>query len=276
MNYRHGYHAGNFADVFKHIVMVRLLQALRRKDAGFVYLETHAGAGRYDLQGAEAVKSGEFRDGIGRLWDGLAGAEDYLALVRAANADGNLLCYPGSPRIARGLLRTQDRMRLAERSPSACAELQAEFARDKQVQVQCGDGYELLKAWIPPAERRGLALIDPAYEQHDEWKRLRAALNLFIDRWPQGVCAIWYPLKSVSPLSRFKSDLAASGLRRLLLAELLVWPPDAPFRLNGCGMLIYNPPWQVDAELAALLPELADRLGQAGAGRATVEWLAPE
>lgn len=277
MNYRHAYHAGNFADVFKHVVLVQLLKALHRKDKPFAYLETHAGVGRYDLQAPEPLKLGEFRDGIGRLWqDAPPELSDYLALVRANNPDGALRYYPGSPRIARALLRSQDRMRLAEQAPEACTDLKAEFARDKQVHVHCGDGYAALKGWLPPAERRGLLLIDPAYEQPEEWNHLQVALDLVAGRWAEGTCAIWYPLKAATALERFKEAVAFGGLRKLLVAELAVWPLDTPFRLNGCGMLIYNPPWQLDVELERTLSPLAQILQQGSAGGARVEWLVPE
>lgn len=278
MNYRHSYHAGNFADVFKHIVLVQLLRALARKDKAFAYLETHAGAGRYDLQSPEAQKSGESLDGVGRVWQGVAGAdiEGYLSAVRVLNPDATLRYYPGSPRIARSLLRPPDRMRLAEQLPEAYTALKAEFDRDKQVEVVCGDGYALLRAWLPPPERRGLLLLDPAYDDNGEWDRLQAALQLVAERWQQGTCAIWYPLKAVSLLPRFKAAVRAAGLRRLLVAELGVWPADTPFRLNGCGMLIYNPPWQLDTELRAVIGPLAQSLRQGSGGQSTVEWLVPE
>lgn len=278
MNYRHAFHAGSFADVFKHMILVRLLKALARKDKGFAYIETHAGAGRYDLHASAACRAGEYRDGIGRLWSEPVqhGTEEYLAAVHALNRSEELRWYPGSPRIARSLLRPQDRLRLAERAPDECARLRAEFAGDPQTSVHCANGYAALKAWLPPPERRGLVLIDPPYERDDEWDLLRDALVFAAARWPQGVYAAWYPLKPGAPPARFKSALAAGGLRELLIAELTVWPADTPFRLNGCGMLILNPPWRLDAELRRLLDPLASRLRQGPAGGSRVEWLVPE
>ncbi len=278
MNYRHVFHAGNFADVFKHAILVALLRALQRKDKGFAYIETHAGAGRYSLDGPDAAKAAEFRNGIARLWDepreeGLAA---YLAAVRALNRGARLHCYPGSPRIARFFLRPQDRMRLAEAAPAECERLQSEFARDDQVTVRCGDGYALLKAWLPPPERRGLVLVDPPYERADEWERVLAALRLGLKRWRAGIYAVWYPLKAGAPVERFKSAAIKSGLRKVLLAELSVWPPDSPFRLNGCGMLIVNPPWPLHTELRKLLELLAARLEQGPAPASRIEWLVPE
>lgn len=278
MNYRHIYHAGNFADVFKHVILVQLLQSLARKDAGFAYLETHAGAGRYDLHAPPARKSGEYRTGIERVWGRATGGGlgDYLAVVAVQNPDGDLRCYPGSPRIARALLRAQDRMRLAEQLPEACAALKSEFAGDRQVSVTCGDGYAALKAWLPPRERRGLVLLDPSYESQDEWEHMRCALALARRRWAQGIYALWYPLKAGTPLGRFKAALVADGWRNILQAELMISPPDTPFRLNGCGMLIYNPPWQLDTRLPALLDPLARLVQQGTAADVTVQWLVPE
>ena len=280
MNYRHAFHAGNFADVFKHLLLVRLLEALARKDKPCAYIETHAGAGRYDLAGPESRESGEQREGIARLWDAeretppaLAG---YLAAVRAMNRGPRLRWYPGSPRIARFLLRPQDRMRLVEQAPEACARLRAEFARDRQVTVHCGDGYAQLKAWLPPPERRGLVLIDPPYERDGEWQRAGEALVRAAARWPQGTYALWYPLKAGAPVASFRNHVVRAGLRKLLLAEMEVWPPDTPFRLNGCGMLVLNPPWRLDAGLEDELEALAQQLRQGPSAGARVEWLVPE
>lgn len=280
MNYRHAFHAGNFADVFKHLVLVCLLKALQRKDKGFAYLETHAGAGRYDLRGPEARQTGEFENGIARLWGPPTAAEpalaEYLAAVRAVNRGPRLRYYPGSPRIARFLLRPQDRMRLAEQAPAECARLQAEFADDARVTVRCGDGYALLKGWLPPPERRGLVLVDPPYERVDEWEHTGKALRLAAKRWREGSYAVWYPLKAGTPVERFKSALVSSGLRKILLAELGVWPMDSPFRLNGCGMLCVNPPWRLDTDLRGVLETLAARLQQGPSAATRVQWLVPE
>lgn len=278
MNYRHLFHAGNFADVFKHLVIARLLKALQRKDKGFAYIETHAGAGRYDLRAPGVQKTQEYRDGIGRLWDSSPPHDiaDYLDAVRGVNRGATLRYYPGSPRVARFFLRPQDRMRVCEQSPGECEQLQAEFAGDAQVYVRCGDGYAALKGWLPPPERRGLVLIDPPYERTDEWDRVRDALMLGAKRWSSGVYAVWYPLKAGTPVGRFLSRVAGSGLRKMLLAELTVWPADTPFRLNGCGMLLLNPPWRFDTELRTLLEALKTLLKQGPAARSRVEWLVPE
>lgn len=278
MNYRHAFHAGNFADVLKHVVLVRLLKALQKKDKAFAYIESHAGPGRYDLKAPAPQKTGEYREGIGRLWGALSqGTEDYLAAVRGLNRGTVLRYYPGSPRIARFFMRSHDRMRLCEREQGACEHLRAEFSGDKQVQVQCGDGYAALKRWLPPPERRGLVFIDPAYERNEEWDEVQDAFLFAIGRWAAGIHALWYPIKVGARVPPLKEGLVGAGVRRVLLVELELWPDDVPFRLNGCGMLIVNPPWRLDEALQALLPGLAERLKQGSkAARTHVEWLVPE
>ena len=285
MNYRHGYHAGNFADVVKHAVLALLLQALRRKEKPFCYLETHAGAGRYDLRSASAQKTGEYRHGIERLW-GLADLhpllEGYLAAVRAANAEHTrdgapaLRYYPGSPWIARALLGPRDRMVLMELHPEQAQRLKAGFAGDKRAHVHPEDGYLGLKALLPPAERRGLVFLDPPFEDPQEFERLARGLLDAHRRWPSGIYAAWYPIKDRPPIARFHRLVTGSGMAKVLTAELCVRPDDVPLTLNGCGMLLVNPPWRLDRELEQLLPWLAQRLRVDGAGKTRVEWLVPE
>lgn len=279
MNYRHLFHAGNFADVFKHVALMLLLRAFHKKETPLCYMDTHAGAGRYDLIAAEAQKSHEYRDGIGRLWGEATLPEvlaNYVDTVRGFNVDGRLRFYPGSPLIARRLLRAQDRMLLCERQPEQCARLKAEFAREESVTVHERDGYEALKALLPPSERRGLVLIDPPYEQPDEFDRIVRGLEAARERWPTGVYAVWYPIKDRTAVSRFHAKLEASAWPRVLNAELMVYPEDTAFRLNGCGLAIVNPPWGVDDALARLLPELVNRLGRTPGARGAVEWLVEE
>jgi 23S rRNA (adenine2030-N6)-methyltransferase len=278
MNYRHAFHAGNFADVLKHAVLVLLLKALARKDAPFCYLDTHAGAGRYDLLGEAAQKTGEYRDGIARLWNSppLSGLEDYLAAVRAMNPAGTLRYYPGSPAIARRLLRPRDRMVLVEQHPEEYERLKAEFADDRRVAVQRQDGYAALKALLPPPEKRGLVLIDPPYESADEYAQAAEGLRVAHARWSSGVLAVWYPVKERAPVQGFHRKLAASGIRKILAVELRPYPADSAFRLNGCGMLIVNPPWRTDETLTGLLARLLEVLRQHPSGRADVFWLVPE
>ncbi len=281
MNYRHSYHAGNFADVFKHVQLTLLLQALRSKEAPFCYLDTHAGTGRYDLQGTTAQKTGEYLQGVMRFWlrgDVIesAPAADYLAAVRALNPDGELRYYPGSPRIARHFLRPQDRMVLIELHPEDAIFLKREFRGDKQVHVHCADGYTGLKAFLPPPEKRGLVLIDPPFEDGNEFERLTDSLRIAYQRWPTGIFALWYPLKDNYRVQHFHRQLVASGMRKLLLVEMHLHANPSVNTLYGCGMIIVNPPWQMDEKLRALLPRLLAGLQPDGEGKTRVEWLVPE
>jgi len=279
LGYRHAFHAGNVADVFKHAALVLALEALGRKDKPLCYLETHAGCGRYDLAHESAQKTGEYRDGIGRLWDvtGLPHAlTPYLDAVHAVNPRGPLRFYPGSPRVARHLLRPTDRMILCELNRKDHDVLVSEFAGDRQVTVHHMDGYQALKSFLPPLERRGLVLIDPAYEGRDEYRRLVDALASGLRRWATGCYAIWYPIHQRAIATRFLDSVMARGWRRLLVAELTVLPDDRRDRLNGSGMLFINPPWQLDTQLAELLPALWQRLSPAGEGYTRVEWLVGE
>lgn len=278
LSYRHGFHAGNFADVFKHVLLVCLLDALRAKDKPFRVLDTHAGAGRYDLHAAPAQKNCEFANGIGRLWDqtGLSSALDrYLTQVRALNREGSLRWYPGSPRIARDLLRPDDRLVAIERHPAEYPLLAAEFSSDRQVTVQQGDGYAALASFLPPPERRGLVLLDPAYEVKGEFDRLLTAVRVIHRRWATGIIAIWYPILTRSPSLRFQQLLQQMGIPGLLCAELGLYAYDGPPGLQGCGMLIYNPPWRLAEDLQPILSELLDRLRVNEFGQTRLEWLVP-
>lgn len=278
MNYRHAFHAGNFADVFKHVVLTLLLKSLHRKDTPFCYLETHAGAGRYDLTGEAALKTGEYRDGIQRLWEAnpLPALVDYLAAVRASNADGALRYYPGSPVIARHFLRPHDRMVLMELQADEFALLQARFTGDRQVVVQRQDGYAGLKAHLPPREKRGLVLIDPPYESDRDYEQIAEGLKVAHGRWSTGIYALWYPIKARPPIERFHRVLSGAGIRKMLLAEFAPYPEDSDFRLNGCGMVVVNPPWKLEETLRQLLPQLLNLLRQHPAARTGISWLVPE
>jgi 23S rRNA (adenine2030-N6)-methyltransferase len=277
MNYRHVLHAGNFADVFKHVVLVHLMRALQDKDSGFVYIDTHAGAGRYDLEAAGPQESAEYRDGIGLLWNSpVEGTHEYLTAVGTVNCSDVLRFYPGSPRIARFFLRPRDCMWLCERERDDCRRLRAEFAGDRQVQVRCGDGYAALKAWLPPPEQHGLVLIDPPFKGADEWEDAYAALMDAVDRWATGIHALWYPVKAGTPIAQFLARLKAAGLPRVLVVELRLWPDDTPFRLNGCGMAVVNPPCRLEGMLRQSLPTLAQKLKRGSeAPQVKIEWLLP-
>ncbi len=275
MNYRHAYHAGNFADVVKHALLTLVLAHLKKKETPFCVVDTHAGVGRYDLAGTEAGKTGEYRDGIQRLLEsgpGPALLADYLAAVAAVNGGGpRLRFYPGSPRIARFLLRPQDRLALVELHPTDAAALKREFAGDRQVGVHVQDAYTALKALLPPKERRGLVLIDPPFEAKDEFRRIVTGLTEACKRWPTGIFGVWYPIKAPDPVDRFLGEMAGLG-RPCLAAHLFRFPADGPERLNGCGLAIINPPWKLDEALAGLLPVLAERL--AATGGTELRWLA--
>jgi 23S rRNA (adenine2030-N6)-methyltransferase len=275
--YRHYFHAGNFADVFKHALLVRLLAAVAAKDKPFFYLDTHAGVGRYDLSHAWAQKNVEFRDGIGRLWersDLPAVLAPYMEAVRAENPDAKLRFYPGSPVIARRFLRAGDRMVLSELNKTDVAELGRLFARDRQVTVHLMDGYQALKAQLPPPERRGLVLVDSSFDRAGELRRLADALAAAHERWVTGIYAIWYPLMEPAVMRGFERDIVATGIRKILQLELSPRPDSWTGRLRGCGMLVVNPPYRFDAEALALVAALAASLAPDGTHRS--RWLVPE
>lgn len=280
MNYRHAFHAGNFADVFKHAILLALLDALTTKDKPLCYFDTHAGRGRYELGGDEAGKTGEWREGIGRIFndpDAPAPLRRYVDAVRAFDPDGTLRVYPGSPLLAAHALRAEDRLVLCETQDEEAAALREAFRSDSRVHVHARDGYAALNALLPPKERRGLVLIDPPFEaQEGEFAAIEAALAKAHTRWPKGVYAVWYPIKSHRVIAPFHRHLAAGPFDHVLVAELLVQPDDSPLRLNGCGMLIANPPWRIDATLSALLSVLRDVLAQSPAASARVRWLRGE
>lgn len=274
MNYRHAFHAGNFADVVKHAVLSLLLGHMKRKETPFAVFDMHAGAGVYDLWGDAAGRTGEWQDGIARLVaePDLPELADYLQVVRSLNAPGELRIYPGSPLLIRRLMRPQDRLVLAELHPEDARLLKGNFAGDPQVAVHHRDAYEALKGLLPPPERRGLVLIDPPFEVKDEFHRIQRGLAQAVKRWANGVYAVWYPIKDRPPIDAFHQALAALPVSSILAAELLIHPDDYPARLNGCGLAILNPPWQIDDTLARLLPELHRRMVRSGGG-ARVTWL---
>ncbi|MGH8452945.1 MAG: 23S rRNA (adenine(2030)-N(6))-methyltransferase RlmJ [Nevskiales bacterium] len=277
--YRHAFHAGNFADVFKHIILVQLLRALLKKDKPFFVLDTHAGAGRYDLRSAEARKVGEFRSGIARLWertDLSSELRDYLIQIRSFSAGEQLAVYPGSPRLIQRFLRSDDRLVACELHPSEHPVLQAEMAGERHVSVFRQDGYAALKAHLPPKEGRGLVLMDPSFEMNGEFDRLRDAVRLVQQRWRNGMLAIWYPILNRAPSARFHEALRRLEIPSLLCAELGLAPYDSPQGMHGCGMVIVNPPWQLDVTLTRLLPELLEILKTGPRAETRVEWLPGE
>jgi len=284
MNYRHAFHAGNFADVFKHTILIGLLQSLREKPAPFCYLDTHAGAGRYDLRSSEAAKTQEAQAGVARLLGTTTSSpllHAYLDLIAALNLPGHsgeaIAIYPGSPLIASHLLRASDRAVLCELQPDEAAALKSLFAGDARVGVHQRDGYAALPALLPPKERRGLVLIDPPFEAQDaEFRAIESALQAARARWPTGIYAIWYPIKLREQTRAFHRWFVRNDVRKTLVAELLVHPDDSPLRLNGCGMVIVNAPWKFDRELAALLPLLQRALTVTGSADPRIDWLVRE
>ena len=280
MNYRHGFHAGNFADVFKHAALVGLLDALQAKPAALCYVDTHAGRARYDLRGEQAQKTQEHADGIQRLLgiDGLpATLQRYVDLVQAfqpADAAG-IAIYPGSPLLAQRLLREHDRAILCELQDEEAAALRAALGADARFAIHQRDGYAALKALLPPAQRRGLVLIDPPFEaQGAEFASIQDALADAWTRWPNATYAVWYPIKlreTITPFHRWLRDHA--GRADVLVAELLLHPDNSSLRLNGCGLAIVNPPWRFDAALESWTGTLRESLAQGRHGDSRVEWL---
>jgi 23S rRNA (adenine2030-N6)-methyltransferase len=282
MNYRHAYHAGNFADVVKHALLVLVIEHLKQKEAPFRVIDTHAGVGMYELAGAAAAKTGEWREGIGRLLGTGAApipAElqpvlaPYLALVQAANPEGQLRRYPGSPWIARRMLRPGDRLIANELHVEDGLELKALFARDRQAKVLNLDGWTTLKSLVPPPERRGVILVDPPFEEPGEFERMRLGLAAAVRRFATGTYILWFPIKDMAPIEALHRGLAAMELPKLLIVELLIRAPRNPDRLNGTGLVVLNPPYRLEQQLSVLLPFLAERLAQAPGSRHRLAWL---
>jgi 23S rRNA (adenine2030-N6)-methyltransferase len=282
MNYRHAFHAGGFADVIKHIVLVRMLTYLQEKPAAFRVIDTHAGAGLYDLTSDEARRGGEWLTGIARVMQArfsetvLPLVAPYLDIVRAFNPQRDLAAYPGSPLIARALLRPQDRLTACEVEPKTRKRLIDALRRDTQARVVDLDGWTALPAFVPPNERRGLVLIDPPFEQKDEFERLAEGFAQAFAKWPTGSYLLWYPVKSrraTDDLARRVAEATAAGAQpgKCLRLEFSTAPRTAEAGLTSAGLLIVNPPWKLLDELKAILPELEKPLGQGGAGRFRLE-----
>jgi|SRR3984957_5115069 23S rRNA (adenine2030-N6)-methyltransferase len=282
MNYRHAFHAGGFADVIKHIVLVRMLSYLQDKPAAFRIIDTHAGAGVYDLGSDEARRGGEWLTGIARIMQARFSEKamplvaPYLDIVRAFNPQVELKAYPGSPLIARALLRPQDRLTACEVEPKARKSLIDALRRDSQARVVDLDGWTALPAFVPPNERRGLVLIDPPYEQKDEFERIAEGFAQAFGKWPTGSYLLWYPVKSrraTDSLARHVAGVSGTSTPagKCLRLEFSVAPQAAEPGLTSAGLLIVNPPWTLAGELKAILPELEKPLGRGGAGRFRLE-----
>ncbi|MEG3193066.1 23S rRNA (adenine(2030)-N(6))-methyltransferase RlmJ [Lysobacter sp. D1-1-M9] len=289
MNYRHAFHAGNHADVLKHVTLLALCDALAAKPAPLFALDTHAGRGLYALDGNSAQRSGEAEGGVSRL---LAEAPKhpaiarYLAAVKACRLEHGPATYPGSPWLLAHALREDDRIAACELLPEEAAQLKVNFARDPRVAVHARDGYAAMKALLPPTLlkaggsamkfARGLVLIDPPYEaQLEEFDHIIGALRQTLSRWPNASYAVWYPIKRRRSLQPFFRRAATLPVKASFVAELMVHPDDSPLRMNGSGLLLLNPPWQFGQGLGAVLPLLAKALGEAGAS-SRLEWLKQE
>jgi 23S rRNA (adenine2030-N6)-methyltransferase len=282
MNYRHSFHAGNFADVLKHTVLARILVHLRAKPAAFRVIDTHAGAGRYDLAAPEALRSLEWRDGIGRMLNATIGEgarvllAPYVDAVAALNPGGGLSCYPGSPALVQAFLRAQDRLVACELEPNAAAALARHLHGDRRSKAVAIDGWTALNAYVPPKERRGLVLIDPPFEDAGDFPRLALALEAAHRKWAGGTYLLWYPIKERSAPDALARRLRRTGIAKILRAELSVGAPRDSNRLGSCALVVVNPPWTLASELALLLPELAAILSDDGRGAFGVDWLASE
>ena len=284
MNYRHAYHAGNHADVLKHMVLARLIEHLKKKDKAFRIIDLHAGIGVYDLNAEAAMRTGEWRQGIGRFYDDLGAPlalpepaeeliEPWRTVVAAANGEGVLRAYPGSPEFARQLMRKSDRLMLNELHPADFSSLRERYGRDRSVALTELDAAIAIKAQLPPPERRGLVLIDPPYEREDERNRALKALRDGLERFGTGVFCLWYPITGDG-----LSDALVDGIRAIqppksLNVELVVRAVVQEGGLAGSGLIIVNTPWMLDEEVAILLPALRDRLAQAPEARTRMEWL---
>lgn len=280
MNYRHAFHAGNFADVHKHAVLGRILVHLRGKPAAFRVIDTHAGAGRYDLYASEASRSGEWRDGIERLWDvrGPAAVHPlltpYLDAVAALNPDGKLRFYPGSPLIAENLLRSQDRLIACEVEPRSASALAAALRGDARAKALKIDGWTALAAYVPPKERRGLVLVDPPFEDAADFARLSSALGAAHRKWPTGIYMLWYPIKERAAPDALARQLKKLAVPNILRCELTIGPPRAQAGLLGSGLIVVNPPFKLQADLQIFMPALGRTLSPQATSR--TDWLAQE
>lgn len=283
MNYRHAFHAGSFSDVLKHAVLARILVHLKRKEAPFRFIDTHAGAGRYDLSGDQARRSPEWREGIARVLMARPPApvgellRPYLQAVGPHDAEGRPVAYPGSPAIAQALMRAQDRIALCEASPDEREALIAALGRDRRLSIVSTDGYVALNAYLPPKERRGVILIDPPFEAPGEAGGIVHALERALRKWPTGAYVAWRPIRDARDDARFLNAVAALGAPNVLRLELDIGP--GPIGAHGqepltrAGLLVVNPPHPLVGEARTLLPWLAQTLGRGEGGKQLCDWV---
>jgi 23S rRNA (adenine2030-N6)-methyltransferase len=274
MNYRHAFHAGNHTEILKHAVLALLLQHLRRKQAPFFVLDTHAGAGIYDLSSEEAKRTEEASEGIRRVSRAaIPLADSYLAALGRFNPNATIEVYPGSPAIVQTLLREKDRLVACELHSEDATRLKRHFRGDHRIAAHHRDGFEALRAFLPPPENRGLVFIDPPYEERAEFSRLARALTATSHRWPRGILVAWYPVKDTSAILNFERELRANAVPECLSVEVLVRPEDG-VTLAGGGLILINPPWNFDNVLKDLAPQILSALG-ARSGSWRVTWLTP-
>jgi len=277
--YRHLFHAGNFADVFKHALLCRLVEGLKKKASPFFVLDTHAGLGRYDLTHEWAQKNAEFKNGIALVWGRTDVPEafvPYFDAIRGENAADTLRFYPGSPRIVRRLLRPVDRMVLVELNKKDCHSLGALFGGDRRTTVHLMDGYQALKAFLPPTERRGLIFVDSSFDRAREFERLAKGLADAHRRFATGVYAVWYPIMEPLAMRAFERQITATGIHKILQLELLIQPRAYGDGMRGCGLLVINPPFGFEGEAQVMMAWLQPALSREGGGSRRIHWLAGE
>lgn len=279
LSYRHSFHAGNHADVLKHTVQSLIIESLKEKDKPFLYLDTHAGAGRYQLSGEHAERTGEYLEGIARIWAQESVPEElktYLEAVSALNPRGDLRFYPGSPLIAAHLLRDHDKLNISELHPSDFPLLRNEFSRDNRARVVREDGYQQLKSQLPPLSRRGFVLIDPPYELKSDYQAVVKGIQEGHRRFATGTYAVWYPVVLRQQIKRMVKDFRATGIRKILQIELAVRPDSDQRGMTASGMIVINPPWKLESQMKSVLPWLHKVLVPEGTGHTLVEWITPE
>lgn len=279
LSYRHSFHAGNHADVLKHTVQSLIIESLKEKDKPFLYLDTHAGAGRYQLSGEHAERTGEYLEGIARIWAQESVPEElktYLEAVSALSPRGDLRFYPGSPLIAAHLLRDYDKLNISELHPSDFPLLRNEFSRDNRARVVREDGYQQLKSQLPPLSRRGFVLIDPPYELKSDYQAVVKGIQEGHRRFATGTYAVWYPVVLRQQIKRMVKDFQATGIRKILQIELAVRPDSDQRGMTASGMIVINPPWKLESQMKSVLPWLHKVLVPEGTGHTLVEWITPE
>ena len=280
LSYRHSYHAGNHADVLKHIVLMLILESLNQKDKGFYYLDTHSGIGHYRLFSQESEKNAEFSEGIGRLWERNDLPEEiqrYVDVIKKLNDGSKALCYyAGSPLVATHFLRPQDRALLTELHPTDYPALRNNFKEFTNITTKRDNGFQQLKATLPPKERRGLILIDPPYELKEDYDLVVQALQEGYKRFATGIYAVWYPVVWRRQVKQMIKKLEASGIRKILQIELAVRPDSEQRGMTASGMIVINPPWTLEAQMKKILPYLTDVLVPEGTGKWQLTWIVPE